>query len=390
MLFNQPLPRAKQPIRAEGSALASVRDDRNNSLQWKKDRTLQSQSNSDGAALVSIQQQLNKLKRRQTGYSQQVQNGYPFRVYPSTQNTINQGLIFDASGNSSPIAIDSTIPTNLPITVNPITDAWRFFNVRSGYVNFRPYYSIVTSGGSVSGLLGNLVDNYSVTLNVADGTDNIDPNIFPFLQFDSSSVVAQQLAPFQDVSPLIINGDYDSNSQIFFFIWIEITPDIDSSSGFSAAIKAHRWSNAGGAFTTQMMPEYSPFVIPIANISAMPPPAPAHTMFVNQIQFGHIALRYGQGMYDFTHPDTPSHSEDICSPANYRGDWDNDPITDQVFYPGDFVKIKSEIDFSASGGIVITPNKITSKNLWMQTSLGFTTDPTTDPTWTQISGVTLT
>ncbi len=67
-LFSQPIRRTTQPTFAEGSGLASVRDARNTSQLWKKNVAMKGQGLADNLALASMQQQMNKLKRRQLGY----------------------------------------------------------------------------------------------------------------------------------------------------------------------------------------------------------------------------------------------------------------------------------------------------------------------------------
>ena len=98
MNFNTPIPRTTAPKWHEGSPLRSVRDSDANATAWKRSQNSGSQSEDYGRALTKLQKELNKLKRRQTGYdNRQLENFFPFKIYQptGTSNTfqIRDGIV---------------------------------------------------------------------------------------------------------------------------------------------------------------------------------------------------------------------------------------------------------------------------------------------------------
>jgi hypothetical protein len=65
--WNVPIPRARQPQFGEGSALASNRDDRNNSRLWSKAKTGAQQNEDFGRVLEGLNRQIQQLKKRIPG-----------------------------------------------------------------------------------------------------------------------------------------------------------------------------------------------------------------------------------------------------------------------------------------------------------------------------------
>ncbi len=62
----------------------------------------------------------------------------------------------------------------------------------------------------------------------------------------------------------------------------------------------------------------------------------------------------------------------------YRGNWQNDAITDQIFYPGDLI--------SYDTSFVVAGTTIHTTNLYMQTQVAGTSNPSADANFIKISG----
>jgi hypothetical protein len=334
-------------------------------------------------ALQKIAHELGKNRRRILGMPQPSSSVdyYPFKVYfpaPSSSNVYNYGTIFDSGGNPSVIQINAKVPTNLPATVNPNTDGWRFLNVRGGYFYYRGLYSLIASGdGFLSEPQYFLFPDPGGIDGALQGSDWVAPN-FPRLpqSWDAQSGTSVVYPLFTNGSPIIIDGVWTGETELTYAIYLDVPPENASTGMQTIQIKGLRMD-------TLSSPPYIsfPFKIPIAYVSSGELGVGFNSLVINQVQFGHIALQYGTGLFDFQNIAAPVNGDTICGPACYRGNWTADPITSQAFYPGDFVAINQTLSFGGSVG-----NK-TNRQLWMQTAVGFTSNPATDPDWVQIGGL---
>lgn len=344
-------------------------------------------------SLAKLTKELGKNRRRIIGMPQAKSTPYvdyyPFKVYfpdPNNANVLESsgfayGTIFDSSGNPNAIRIDSTQPTNLPVTVNPNTDGWRFVNVRGGYFYYRGQYTVISP---VFGFLSE--PQYQIYPDPGgidgpmNGTDWVAP-CYPGLEqsWDTQTGVSQSnyipIGVIKNGCPVIIDGAWDGQSDLNYLIWLDIPPD-NPDTGFQLIqIKAVR------ANTVADFPYVAfPYSIPIAYINK-PLGSPSYNLLINQIQFGHVALQYGVGLFDSQNIAAPVNGDTVCGPCVYRGNWSTDPIKSMAFYPGDFVVVNQSINFGGSVGIK------TNRQMWMQTIVGFTSDPATDPDWIQIGGL---
>ena len=319
----------------------------------------------------------------------QVPGMHPFRIYkPNLSALPTTGLIFDMDGNPSSIAIDSTAPTNLPTTVNPGTDAWRFWAVRNGLVQYRSFYTGV--GETIFDIFDWNAFGGSESTCGTDGItpfQNVDYHQFPYDESTTIVLPSGEPYPHKHGNVLVLNGSFDDVASNGFGLWIKIEPDGD---GVTVGISVIGQLLTGGE--TDIVA--SSFIIPIGKIIGdlgyFSDNGTWGDLITQQFLFDHVLNRYPIGMFS---NGKPLITDTLPGASIYRGDWDNDDIQDQIFYGGDFIQVRQEIDFSASssGGIntTITPNKIYSKQLWMMIGeAGFTTDPTTDPDWIQIGGIT--
>jgi hypothetical protein len=332
----------------------------------------------------------------------QVPGMHPFRIYkpnlsslmPNVYSQQPTGVIFDSSGNPSSIAIDFTTPTNLPVTVNPTTDGWRFYAIRNGIVEVRPFYGSTfenpDDSSDFSGTRG--MNNYAGGMDIflkVNGmvdppdffcTDGITPSITnpifsdppSFLDYDDSttSIFVGFTGVYKSGQVLVYTGTGGD----FCPIWIQILFD---------GIPVIRMAQ-GGDF-----PDSSPLVIPLGIIWPEPPGVDAKESVV-QILSGHIIGRWQPGMYS---DGEPSDDAPLPGALTWRGNWQMDDITDQMFYPGDVISATSagsttvSKNYTISGGgggnVTVNLNYLTT-GLYMMTGIGFTSDPTTDPNFISI------
>jgi hypothetical protein len=356
MNFSNPIPRATQPLFAEGSALRSVRDSDSVAQGWKKSDSTSAQSQNYGAAIEKLQREIGRLRHRQPGYLIPSPTGpYPFKIYQTSlsdyQNqsgTPNIGTIFDSSGTPTAINIDSTVPTNFgssPPTVNPNTDYWRLWMVRSGFCEIRPYYSsIVSLLGETFEAIQSINGDFALQQFVTIGTDQTSP-----FSTDLNSGVPNG-------GTLVINGGPDPlNNGIGFGIWIEILPDTSYMEYPVVSVKGARFSDEqDDVWMPANQPGYTPFVIPIGVVissGGLDNPSNPQNVIPVQLIFDSPVNRFGNGMTpalvessgqnNVGGPPIQSalYTTPAFGPLQYRGDWNlnNSVLQHQIFYPGDLL-----------------------------------------------------
>jgi len=353
MQFNNPLPRATQPRFAEGTALASNRDDRNNSKIWIK---AQSNVKQDGRGTEIIKQLMRRLQNlrhvRAGAYlppPAKNKTFFPFKIYqPSNVAQFGTGITFLASGVPSVCNIDATQPTNFtltPPTVNPITDAWRFWAVRSGQVEIRPLYTLYEIGQEYSSDTGDVIadPNYwgwKYTINT--NTDGINPlnllynGIAGGNDFDSQT--DETFFP-----PLINCAAPSPFNYSAMFLWIEITPD--SPDGTPPFVQINGAVTDSDPIDALPWPQPSPYIIPIGVIS---------NIFYGADGAGNLPFYFSAEQFVFDHQVNlfPKGNGNFASGysnpltglvLNFRGailyDGSSLPLDleSQIFYPGDLI-----------------------------------------------------
>lgn len=402
MNFNNPIPRAVQPLYNEGSALRPSRDSDTVGQAWKKNDAVNAQLKSIVQNVAKLQTDIGKLKKRQTGYllPQSTENFYPFKLYqpdpsnyPANINTI--GTTFDQNGNASMVYINPSIPTNLmsvPPTINPNTDSWRLWLIRDGIVEIRPYYSVIIdlqNGGYESD--GPAINNFAFQQDVYFGTD-----LFAN-QYDAQSAAGGVTNGFFETTgesefgfpdaniyggTLVIGGPFmdtgEPSEAPSVFFWIEITPDTNDIQVPLARIKLRRYGGgAGGAYDNLPMPAYSPFIIPVGFVTFY---GDETSFNIDQRIFNHAIFRWqtavlptqytGLGAQVIAPPSQANlYTTTMIGANQYRGNWQTDSavIADQVFYPGDYVIYNS----TTMGATLQQINYVCSQ-------VRFTTDPSND------------
>jgi len=254
------------------------------------------------------------------------QLSHPFKIYqPSNFASFATGITFldEESGAPTVCNIDATQPTDFsatPPTVNPVTDAWRFWSVRCGQVEVRPKYKVLNDGFYYSGPDFDLIynaTNYGYRYNIQQGTDGVTP-WYSGLGFDDPTEAT--LNP-----PLIISSDA-TPGQLVFGIWIQIQ---DSTVGGLpvASIEARR--------------------IAIGDVQGN---GPYPLSSENRICIGCINVENGQTTVIQEVFDHVNNRFSRASVLNWRGNYyadtgltDPADLASQVIYPGDVVTYQSGI-----------------------------------------------
>jgi hypothetical protein len=244
---------------------------------------------------------------------------HPFEIYqPAVPSFITTGITFlGTNGVPTVCNISASVPTDFgssPPNVNPSTDAWRFWAVRSGLVELRPLYiidliqNITTPNGSVYGLLMM--------------ADNTDGNGIA----DSSTTTTQ-------TPPLIFSGNPSFGDNSTYEFWLQILPDaLNVNQPAPNVIIVPRVASAFSGILTAATNTYIPLgvVIPAPTTGAGP--------IIENIIRGNVTGRFGAGNSNFGNGGV----------MNFRGTYQSNnsiylpaDLNSQLFYPGDVVTITS-------------------------------------------------
>lgn len=403
--FPSQIPRTIPPKFHTASDQRSLRDADALPRQHIRHTTTNFQQSGNTNQIAELTRQIMRMRlRKQTDPDDPVEiPRYPFQIYPCDipATGATNCLTFDPV-TFEPIScvINSEVSTDFaanPPTINPDTDSWRFYALRGGYIQVRPYYTVISPGQQ------NNIFNYNKDCahlfrftNESNGdmspTDGIDPNLQAreSNQWDSPSGNRGNVLVIPSLN--VNASDLDGDGNILFALWIEIVPDTSNTENIVAELRGGRWSldPIGGLYIRNPFPSFSSSVIPIAIVKSKQSdftstsPAP-YDLLVDQIQFGHIIDRYPSGMFNVT-GGTPAAGVLIPGPMIQRGDWDMDDIKDQVFYPGDCIiaTISSAVQLSATideGDSVDdrTTSIVTKRGIFTPKIITLTSDPATDP-----------
>lgn len=337
----------------------------------------------------------------------QVIDYHPFEIYkPDLSGLSTSGWIPDGSGIMRPIAISTATPTNLPTTINPKTDAWRIWAVRTGAVSLRNLYSAtVDNQVFLTGFEASVpLSDFSMSYEVTSGCDSValgNQTGLPYEYDPGSDSLASKFGLV--VTPLILPASITPSpigTPPLYGLALVVRIDTaanGSGSGLPPATLMGFVYNCLTQYNTAFPTPADCMAIPIGAISALGykyyesgGDSKSFTPF--QIQYGNILSRYGL----FENQNQESSGDLLYNATlNFRGNWQNDQIADEIFYPGDTIQYQREMDFTASGGITVTitdpeggsGSKLYFTELYMMTTTGFTSDPSTDDNFVRISGV---
>jgi len=342
MNFSTQIPRAIQPRFAEGTGLASVRDSRNNSQLWKKSKDSVKQQNGYGNAIQNLARDIQRLRKRQVGYMASENLSHPFKIYqPSNVSQFASGVTFLNGTTATRVtcAISSLVPTTPqpwnaidPITVNPITDGWRFWVVRTGLLDYRPIYSLSNPPDFSNDNYHGIFPSENFVWKFPVGTDGVMP--VTGHDFDDPTTAAW---PDSRTTILIIPGTISVTNATFFSLWISITPE--------TILAAPAFSVVGALFNVNNPSESSlfgfpsPLKIPIGQINFT---LSESSILVSQYLFDHVRGRYPAPLGNYLNGTSQFNSGSVF---NFRGVCDADnaiytpaDLDKQVFYPGDVVR----------------------------------------------------
>lgn len=304
MKFSNPIPRTGLVKFHEASPLRSLRDSDTVSALWKKDRKNGNQTSALTNATSQIQQQMMRLRPRALAPYQ----FHPFKVYQ----------------------------TPYEIALNK-TKSWKTFQVRGGFIGWRSKYN--TAVGDFTGYVGNNpVGNYELPIFIRDGSDRVVPfglngstmSDFqseltrPFYDFESIALTGFDIAVGSDTlaTQFVLTDDDNPNTTWWngAAFWVRI----DDTDGDTVGTVEARMFGSDGANLTEVFPD-DPTVFPLATVYPqrdnvqLYPNVPIQ-LTVTQVIYDHQLNRYPKdGM-------------------TFRGDWDDDSLSGQVFYPGDIVR----------------------------------------------------
>ena len=333
--------------------MRSRRDSDSALTAWKKNAVSVGQTRANTMAISGILQNLGRLRKRILPGTPTVtipEPMHPFKIYqPDLSSFSNdpqiyqdqgpkRAIYYGADGLPVLVPIDPTKPTNLPITVNPNTDAWRLWAVRNGMIERRSlYYPALTTEPS---------NNYAQLINIYDmnqvgfwgsllgtncrtrmsGTDGLGGYKYETANdFDDPTT---QIAWEGDVFVL---GDNATNlTQGFFFIEImpEFYPIPSGTAYLNAGLISVKYVQGIG------QPSDSPNIIPVGFVDGNA----KYGCFASQYLFDHLVNRYPVGNMFTGDGSAPASRQMIPGGAIYRGCWQTDAdLVNQYFYPGDVI-----------------------------------------------------
>lgn len=222
-----------------------------------------------------------------------------------------------------------------PFKVYPVTngtDSWRSFAVRSGFIGYRSKYKLPTGGRDP--YWGEFSSKYEQPLFVADGSDGIVSSAAggirnfetatpaPISGFTTVQLSGTTTATGSGPTLFVLTNDSASpGNWTGCAIWAEVT-DV-AVTGATVAIKARMLLSSGGL--TGGFPNSAENIIPLAFIFPITafgiydPSTPA-SLVPMQMAFDHVLNRYPAS-------------------GSWRGNWDDDSLSGQIFYPGDLVSV---------------------------------------------------
>ena len=331
---------------------------------------------------------------------------HPFKIYqPDPATLASTGWIFDATtGAPTSIAIDATQATSLPTRVNPLTDGWRIWAVRTGMVAVRTPDTLAFQDNASFAPLSNPGlpgADFAFIFETTDGTDGVGAQSAYAAETDLVAAGGAAVKPF-----VLTN----SEAVAIWALWLKVTPVFDASGALPKAILYGKdvtglGSGVSGIATGAPFPSAKDSsIVPVGILTVSKYNSTLIWSEANQIQYGSIINRFGV-TYNFQATDwiTGDNALFLQWPMNYRGNWLTDSIQGNAFYPGDVVKVQTQFILGLDGtnatgtnvtltdfyGYVFENPTLYFQNFYLNTGFGFTSDPTTDPNWVLISGTVL-
>lgn len=328
----------------------------------------------------------------------QPQNTFrPFQIYkPDLANLLEVGATFLFTGELlGGIAIDSTQPTSLDgdgnfQSVNPITDGWRIFAIRTGFITARTGEALANGQDFNLGIsqVSYVAPDLATGIEVlgCDGFGmGVNAEFYNFndlgypREFNTENTPDFSAASvFKRVIPFIIPPTWnqrDATQAFFLLIGVDSNGIYPAINGFVQTLPDEPAPGIGFTVPETSLTGYPLGVISYQGVGQYQNP-PTTTIY--QVQYGNIELGYGRYMnswieQEFADPLTYS------ATLNYRGHWQNDPITGRLFYPGDVIVYQKKITIAGTDYF--------DQQQYMCGVLGTTPNPSTDPNFIRIAGL---
>lgn len=312
----------------ESSPLRDLRDADSTGKQWKRNLRDAAQNYSNQQALSQVTRAVEKIRRRVIGMPPVAQNLHPFQIYqPTNFASFTTGTTFlGTDGTPTTCNIDANVPTNFansPPTVNPKTDAWRFWAVRTGAIETRPIYTI--------GPFSN-----------ADTPDSSQFGVLTVCTYCDGNGMSETNIMETQTSPLILSGSPTPGQSSWYDFWIRIQPDPPNSFPILPQVAITPNLNSGNTFggTTANSPtQIFIGVVMTTDNTGIP-------NYTEQILYGHATGRFpcGNGNFLTKTSNSPTDSPLLGgSVLNFRGSTDGvstyapTDLNMQIMYPGDVV-----------------------------------------------------
>ena len=349
MQFNQALPLLSRPKYAEGTALSSSRDDRNNSFLWKKGELNGGQIDGSTQALQKLSRQVSKMRRKPLGGYMPpppVPEMYPFRIYNIQNATLTPSQLAQFTSKNA----------------NPDNFC---FQLRNGFASCRPYlgvnYFMLDTNyynGTIAGIMGNneiapypvgtdtvpsigqYVDYYDYPAVPNSGTAIVLPSTGAVLinGIPAGSPVGTAQTSYQQVFANPILDDYYGESLLSF--WIEIVDD--PLNGTYLNLNAQMWTTNISDSTGR-----TNYPFPVGQ-NIIPIGVGGYSIYLSQFGIGHESFSQNYQTGNII-------NRYVEQDANFRGTWNDifaptSPAADGlIFYNGDMVF--DDKTLCTSGGI---------------------------------------
>jgi hypothetical protein len=312
MQFNQVIPLHLRPQFAEGSALASVRDHRNNSLLWKKSRSEARQQRDVIQALQKISREVGKQRRKPLG-------GSPIATPP---RIIPPFTFYQIQSNTN--GVESWRVLQM---ADGIFGGRSFFNYYAKYVNLLNPEDVNSPEGNYEIRMA-IVNDFSIESPLSQPSP-LDASYGQTVLADATDTVLFDPNTNQTCGQIVLNNsalDPSVPPSLSASFWLEI---IDTAvnggnplSGYYARLMGRMWSDFGtSGRPSAAFPTHSNSIIPLCLVSAS-----QADFFVNQIQTGNVVNNYPAFV-----------NGSALGETFYRGDWTTDSLSGQYFYPADLV-----------------------------------------------------
>ena len=334
MMITSPVNRENLVVGSEASRLISPREINSPGQWWKQFSAASQRGNQTPNAIGSLIRAVAAMRRRGDGPDQNI---HPFCIYNVPQ---------------------AFCPAADPdLGYDPAVDAWRTFAVRSGIVALRSkFYQYFDYG------YGNPYwFDYTVPFVVDDGTDggneveNYDDPSVVFRATPQIIMVGNtgDFGAAAGTGPAVFVLDKDvswgGTGGMEAYFWLAIDEgDVDNPP--TVTVKCRMWTTDiadSTGRTTQAWPDPSPANIPIGFVGNAPSDYNAAAAY--------SPLTVGQFLYDHVISHTPGVApipeyideyfdlipEVPCAPMVFRGDWDLNTLSGQVFYKGDVISAQA-------------------------------------------------